>query len=98
VITVDVLQTLGVGHGAQLTGEVLVVVGGAVFAVLELQFGLEPHAETVEVDLLHTARAFAHGEEWVVHVVEFVEADAAGHAVVFVKWFEHFTIEVVFVK
>jgi hypothetical protein len=61
VTTVDVLQTLGVGHGTQLTGEILVVVGGAVLAVLELQFGLEPHAETVEVDLLHTARALAHG-------------------------------------
>jgi len=63
-----------------------------------LQFGLEPHAQTVQMNVLHTASALAHGEQWVVECVELVQADAAGHAMVFILRFKHFTVEVVFLE
>lgn len=95
---VDLLQTLGVGHGTQLAREILIVVGCAVLGGLELQFGLEPHTQAVQVDLLHAAGALAHGQERVVMRVELVQADAAGHAVVLVERLEHFAVVVVFVE
>jgi len=63
-----------------------------------LQFGLEPHAQTVQVDVLNTSSTLAHREQWVVDCVELVQADAACHTMVFILRFKHFTIEVVFVE
>lgn len=95
---VDLFEAFGVGHGAQLAGEILVVVGGAVLGVLELQLGLEPHPQTVQVYVLHAAGALAHGEQRVVARVELIQTDSARHAVVLVIRLEHFAVLVIFVE